>query len=88
MIVCHCKQMSDKQIRKAIQNGATTMRALVRDIGAGTECGGCIPSVKEVFNDEFNASNCTENYTANYTAPRTAEYLEITPQPLSLPDKR
>ena len=45
MIVCHCEVVSDRQIRKAIGNGAKCPREIGSATGAGTECGNCLPSI-------------------------------------------
>ncbi|HHV22543.1 MAG TPA: (2Fe-2S)-binding protein [Propionibacterium sp.] len=45
MIVCHCEVVSDRQIRKAIGNGAKCPREIGIATGAGTECGNCLPSI-------------------------------------------
>ena len=40
MIVCICRGVSDKQVAKAIDNGAQSLRDLQR-CGIGDECGSC-----------------------------------------------
>ncbi|WP_425308136.1 (2Fe-2S)-binding protein [Ammonicoccus fulvus] len=45
MIVCHCEVVSDRQIRKAIGNGAACPGAIGLATGAGTQCGNCVPSI-------------------------------------------
>ncbi len=41
MIVCHCKGISDKTIRRAVREGASSLERLAAGCGAGAECGGC-----------------------------------------------
>lgn len=45
MIVCVCRGKSDRDVQKAIDNGATTIRDLQR-CGIGTECGSCHNSLR------------------------------------------
>jgi bacterioferritin-associated ferredoxin len=46
MIICVCKAISDRHIRTAVKNGATSLRHLTRDLGVGTCCGKCVPEAK------------------------------------------
>jgi bacterioferritin-associated ferredoxin len=49
MIVCVCKAVSDRQIRTAVKEGATSLRDLTRDLGVGTCCGKCLPEAKSAL---------------------------------------
>jgi len=51
MLVCHCKRVSDRTIRKAIDAGARCRREVAKACGAGTGdgCGGCRPVVDELL---------------------------------------
>jgi bacterioferritin-associated ferredoxin len=46
MIICVCKAVSERHIRSAVKNGATSLRDLTRDLGVGTCCGKCVPEAK------------------------------------------
>ena len=52
MLVCHCKQVSDRQIRDAVRAGARTRGDVARACAAGTRCGGCGPAVEEIVSRE------------------------------------
>ena len=41
MYVCLCRGITDRDIHKAIREGATTLNDLEYQLGAGTGCGGC-----------------------------------------------
>lgn len=41
MILCSCKNVSDRTVRAAIAQGATTVEAVAEATQAGTECGSC-----------------------------------------------
>ena len=41
MRVCHCRDVSDAEIREAVQRGCSDLEALARTLGVGTGCGGC-----------------------------------------------
>jgi bacterioferritin-associated ferredoxin len=49
MIVCICKAVSDKRIRRAAGEGVTHMRELSRELGVGTCCGKCVPQAREIL---------------------------------------
>ena len=48
MLVCHCRGISDRQIRRAVKEGAASAREVARVTGAGMRCGGCRDNVKRV----------------------------------------
>jgi len=41
MIVCHCRVVSDRQVRAAIEHGAEHIEQITAACGAGSDCGGC-----------------------------------------------
>jgi len=41
MRVCHCRDVSDRDIREAMRRGCRDVDALARTLGLGTGCGGC-----------------------------------------------
>jgi len=48
MLVCHCRGVSDRQIKRAVKNGACSLRDVARATGAGMRCGGCRENVAQV----------------------------------------
>jgi bacterioferritin-associated ferredoxin len=56
MIVCHCRRVCDRTIRAAIQAGACTEDAVAEACGAGSVCGGCLPLVEELIEEEQEAA--------------------------------
>jgi bacterioferritin-associated ferredoxin len=55
MLVCHCKGLTDRQVRDAVREGAGTRRQLSRSCGAGAVCGGCRPVIEEILEEETPA---------------------------------
>lgn len=49
MFVCLCQGVSEKHVRRAIAEGATTRREVTRACGAGGACGGCHPTIAEMI---------------------------------------
>lgn len=52
MIVCHCHRVCDRTIRAAVRSGACTEEAVGEACGAGSMCGGCVPAVTEIIEEE------------------------------------
>jgi len=48
-IICHCKQVSYGDIRKAMVGGARTVEEIQEITGAGTDCGNCIKDIKKIL---------------------------------------
>ena len=46
MIICVCKAVSDRHIRSAVSDGATSLRDLTRELGVGSCCGKCVPEAR------------------------------------------
>lgn len=48
MYVCQCRAVTDRQIRGAVAEGCTTLRSVAAATGAGTGCGGCIGTIRDL----------------------------------------
>jgi bacterioferritin-associated ferredoxin len=64
MIICVCKAVSDRHIRLAVKNGASSMRDLTRELGVGTCCGKCVPEAKATL----SASLASQSESAGHAA--------------------
>ncbi len=53
MIVCVCNNISDREIRQAVDLGLTSMEELSRDLGVGTCCGNCVTCAREVLDQHL-----------------------------------
>lgn len=51
MIVCVCKQVSESQVREALNEGHASVEALRRCLGVGTGCGACLDYTEELVAD-------------------------------------
>lgn len=52
MIVCLCEGMSCRELRKAVQNGCSSVPDLVRRTRAGSHCGQCKCDLKRILDEE------------------------------------
>ena len=59
MLVCHCNGVSDRAIRKAVRRGAVTPREVASACGAGSCCGGCGATVRQIIHKERAAERDT-----------------------------
>ncbi len=48
-MVCHCRGVNDRRIRREIAEGADTVEQIAVRCGAGSRCGGCVETVREVL---------------------------------------
>ena len=56
MIVCVCKAVSDRHIRRAVATGeVVSLRDLTRELSLGTCCGKCVPAAREVLGEALAA---------------------------------
>jgi assimilatory nitrate reductase catalytic subunit len=52
-LVCSCFQVGDRQILNAIRGGQLTVEALGQALKCGTNCGSCVPEIRELLQDEL-----------------------------------
>ena len=51
MLLCHCRAVSDREIRTAIACGARCPDEVSEACGAGSGCGGCLAAVEDLLVD-------------------------------------
>lgn len=51
MIVCSCNKVTDTDIREAIEDGATSLKALRKQTGLGESCGSCLQGAKIILSN-------------------------------------
>jgi bacterioferritin-associated ferredoxin len=56
MIVCVCNNISDREIRQAVDLGLSTMAELRRDLGVATCCGKCASCARQVLNEHLDVT--------------------------------
>ena len=49
MIVCLCHGVNDRTIRACVEDGADSVKEVGRRCGAGTDCGGCRRSIRQLI---------------------------------------
>jgi bacterioferritin-associated ferredoxin len=78
MLVCQCRGVTERQIRRIVRNsfvreGACSTRDVARATGAGTSCGDCRSNVKKVVDRavarEFESSQSPPAIVLTMTAP-------------------
>jgi bacterioferritin-associated ferredoxin len=51
MIVCICRQVSDRQIHQAVADGAESLECLQFELGVATQCGRCADCATSILCD-------------------------------------
>ena len=52
MIVCQCKGLTDRAIRRMVRDGAHSRGEIARICSAGSNCGGCAPTIDKIIETE------------------------------------
>jgi bacterioferritin-associated ferredoxin len=60
MFVCHCRAVTDGEIREAITAGACDLDEVGLRCGAGVTCGGCCPLIQELLAEHAAAAAAPE----------------------------
>lgn len=53
-VVCVCKQVTERKIRKEVRNGRRRFVSIKQSTEAGSSCGFCQPYVEDIIDDEKN----------------------------------
>ena len=56
MIVCICNNISEREIRQAVDFGLSTMDELSRELGVATCCGQCHSCARDVLHAHLGSS--------------------------------
>ena len=52
-VVCVCKQVTERKIRRAVKEGRRRFVSVKQVTGAGSGCGLCQPLVEDIIEDEL-----------------------------------
>ncbi len=66
MYICICKQVTDKQIREAVSNGASSFSDVQTKLGVATQCGECKNHARQCVRqgrNQCDANITIENHT-------------------------
>lgn len=55
-VLCLCKQVTERKIRKAVRNGRRRFVSVKQATEAGSGCGLCQPFVEDIIKDELKKS--------------------------------
>ena len=65
MIVCVCNNISDREIRQAVDLGLASMDELRRDLGVATCCGNCASYAADVLATHLQGISISKNAVAS-----------------------
>lgn len=61
MYVCICRGITDRQIRRAVEQGAASLAQLQRQLPVAACCGRCAPMARQIIREQAQgASSCSE----------------------------
>ncbi|MDP3857075.1 MAG: bacterioferritin-associated ferredoxin [Stagnimonas sp.] len=60
MYICVCKAVSDKHIRRAVGEGAVSLRDLRQATGLGSCCGKCVPDARRTLSEALTRRSASE----------------------------
>lgn len=66
MYVCLCKGVTDRQIREAIEDGATSIRQLRNCLGVTSQCGKCGITTREILNHTLESAAQNHSFELCY----------------------
>jgi bacterioferritin-associated ferredoxin len=49
--VCHCRVVTDREVERAIADGARTIEEIGARCGAGTDCASCHPELERLLSE-------------------------------------
>jgi bacterioferritin-associated ferredoxin len=76
MVVCLCQGVSEKQVRRAIAQGASCRREVTQTCGAGGVCGGCHRTINEMIRETSARRGAGQVTTSRVTvAPESVPAL-------------
>ncbi len=52
MIICQCKGLTDRAIRRMVRDGARSRGEVARVCAAGSSCGGCSSAIDKIIEIE------------------------------------
>ncbi|MDG1445054.1 MAG: (2Fe-2S)-binding protein [Methylophilaceae bacterium] len=56
LYICICNAVTEREVYAAIDAGATTVKALNRQLGVGAECGACVGCAKACLSNKQTAT--------------------------------
>ncbi|WP_448207904.1 (2Fe-2S)-binding protein [Azospirillum sp. sgz302134] len=71
MYVCICHALNDKQVTKALENGARTPASVFRHYDRQVQCGKCVPTMRDMA-QQHCANQCPGYQNQPQTAPEPA----------------
>ena len=64
MVVCSCRAVSDRAVRAAIDDGATSVEEVTARCAAASRCGGCSPTLERLIAEHAPAVDRTVTIAA------------------------
>ena len=53
MFICLCKGITDNQIKTCVNNGASTIKHVRRELGVASQCCKCLPEARAIIDQQL-----------------------------------
>jgi bacterioferritin-associated ferredoxin len=64
MYVCLCNGLTDRDIRRAADQGCTTVASVYRSLESEVNCGRCVPLAKQLIDQQRDLGNRPQQQAA------------------------
>lgn len=65
MYICLCKGVTDSQIKECVNNGATSLKQVRRELGVATQCCKCLPEARAIIDQQVSQQATESSFTYN-----------------------
>ena len=79
MYICLCKAVTDKDIHRAVSNGANSMRCIRQLNGVGSQCGRCVGHAKEVLGEALQ-----EKASSQHSSQHSSQQKSTSKEPVTV----
>ncbi|MGV6806536.1 MAG: bacterioferritin-associated ferredoxin [bacterium] len=62
MFVCVCKGITDRQIKHAVAEGASSLNAVRAELGVSSQCGQCACLAQEIISESLADKGVFDNF--------------------------
>jgi len=77
MYICICNQVTDKQIKAAIDKGARSMRDLRSKLGVASQCGQCGQCAKAILKEHMTCATASLQRPRQTTSSTPADMFPL-----------
>lgn len=65
MYICLCHAVTDRTINEALENGASSVIELMKELKVATQCGSCLSDVSTIVEKKLHQADYSDEMVAN-----------------------